>query len=185
MMAASACGGEGLVIMHFMAAAPLVGYACSATSSSTPPPTHTPGNLHYINHYINIYPFHAQPPTHTHTHLHPPTHQVIYIAPLKALVRERIADWSAGMCKQLGKSMVELTGGGGGMGGAGGKQGLAAWACLGVRRVHCTPPPPTHTRIHPPALVSPGDYKYTHPSHTMRTCSFLPTNTPTRPGVTR
>ena len=36
--------------------------------------------------------------------------QVIYIAPLKALVRERINDWGAGLCKALGKRMVELTG---------------------------------------------------------------------------
>jgi replicative superfamily II helicase len=39
-----------------------------------------------------------------------PLYQVIYIAPLKALVRERINDWSAGLCRRLGKSMVELTG---------------------------------------------------------------------------
>lgn len=38
---------------------------------------------------------------------------MVYIAPLKALVRERISDWGAGFCKTLGKSMVELTGGGG------------------------------------------------------------------------
>lgn len=36
--------------------------------------------------------------------------QVIYIAPLKALVRERIKDWGAGFCRSLGKRMVELTG---------------------------------------------------------------------------
>jgi hypothetical protein len=36
--------------------------------------------------------------------------QVIYIAPLKALVRERISDWSTGLCRRLGKRMVELTG---------------------------------------------------------------------------
>lgn len=37
--------------------------------------------------------------------------QVIYIAPLKALVRERMNDWGKGMCKSLGKKLVELTGG--------------------------------------------------------------------------
>lgn len=36
--------------------------------------------------------------------------QVIYIAPLKALVRERMNDWGKGMCKALGKKLVELTG---------------------------------------------------------------------------
>jgi len=36
--------------------------------------------------------------------------QVIYIAPLKALVRERIKDWGHGFCRSLGKRMVELTG---------------------------------------------------------------------------
>ncbi len=36
--------------------------------------------------------------------------QVIYIAPLKALVRERMNDWGRGMCKALGKKLVELTG---------------------------------------------------------------------------
>jgi activating signal cointegrator complex subunit 3 len=36
--------------------------------------------------------------------------QVIYIAPLKALVRERMNDWGAGLCKKLGKKVVELTG---------------------------------------------------------------------------
>ena len=38
---------------------------------------------------------------------------MIYIAPLKALVRERMADWGRGLCAALGKRMVELTGGGG------------------------------------------------------------------------
>jgi activating signal cointegrator complex subunit 3 len=41
---------------------------------------------------------------------------VIYIAPLKALVRERMNDWGKGLCKRLGKRVVELTGGGGGSG---------------------------------------------------------------------
>lgn len=36
--------------------------------------------------------------------------QVIYIAPLKALVRERMSDWGKGLCARLGKKMVELTG---------------------------------------------------------------------------
>lgn len=35
---------------------------------------------------------------------------MIYIAPLKALVRERIEDWSNWLCKKLGKKIVELTG---------------------------------------------------------------------------
>jgi hypothetical protein len=43
---------------------------------------------------------------------HAPLLQVIYIAPLKALVRERMNDWGRGMCKALGKKLVELTGGG-------------------------------------------------------------------------
>lgn len=32
------------------------------------------------------------------------------MAPLKALVRERIKDWGQGFCKALNKRMVELTG---------------------------------------------------------------------------
>lgn len=40
--------------------------------------------------------------------LHPA--QIIYIAPLKALVRERISDWGKGLCATLGKKLVELTG---------------------------------------------------------------------------
>jgi replicative superfamily II helicase len=40
------------------------------------------------------------------------TRQVIYIAPLKALVRERMADWGKGLCRRLGKRIVELTGAG-------------------------------------------------------------------------
>ncbi|CAL8464110.1 g3645 [Coccomyxa elongata] len=39
-----------------------------------------------------------------------PGKKVIYIAPLKALVRERIKDWGQGLCKNLGKKLVELTG---------------------------------------------------------------------------
>ncbi|MQL86112.1 hypothetical protein Taro_018645, partial [Colocasia esculenta] len=36
--------------------------------------------------------------------------QVIYIAPLKALVRERMIDWRKRLVAQLGKKMVEMTG---------------------------------------------------------------------------
>ncbi|KAK9868384.1 hypothetical protein WJX84_004044 [Apatococcus fuscideae] len=39
-----------------------------------------------------------------------PGQKVIYIAPLKALVRERMKDWGTGLCRILGKKMVELTG---------------------------------------------------------------------------
>lgn len=39
-----------------------------------------------------------------------PQMKVIYIAPLKALVKERIQDWKKGLTKVLGKRMVELTG---------------------------------------------------------------------------
>lgn len=39
-----------------------------------------------------------------------PGRKVVYVAPLKALVRERITDWGKGLCKTLGKKMVELTG---------------------------------------------------------------------------
>lgn len=39
-----------------------------------------------------------------------PEMKVIYIAPLKALVKERIQDWGKGLVKVLGKQMVELTG---------------------------------------------------------------------------
>lgn len=35
---------------------------------------------------------------------------MVYIAPLKALVRERIDDWGQGLCRVLNKRMVELTG---------------------------------------------------------------------------
>lgn len=41
----------------------------------------------------------------------PACRQVIYIAPLKALVRERMNDWGKGLCRRLGKRIVELTGG--------------------------------------------------------------------------
>jgi hypothetical protein len=44
--------------------------------------------------------------------LPPPAPQVIYIAPLKALVRERMSDWGRSLCPRLGKKMVELTGAG-------------------------------------------------------------------------
>lgn len=36
--------------------------------------------------------------------------KVVYIAPLKALVRERMNDWNEKFVKKLGKKMVELTG---------------------------------------------------------------------------
>lgn len=39
-----------------------------------------------------------------------PTSKVVYIAPLKALVRERIEDWKVRIEEQLGKKVVELTG---------------------------------------------------------------------------
>lgn len=39
-----------------------------------------------------------------------PDMKVIYIAPLKALVRERMNDWRRRLVKQLGKEMVEMTG---------------------------------------------------------------------------
>lgn len=37
-------------------------------------------------------------------------YQVVYIAPLKALVKERIKDWKIRMEEKLGKRVVELTG---------------------------------------------------------------------------
>jgi activating signal cointegrator complex subunit 3 len=52
----------------------------------------------------------------------PPGSKAIYIAPLKALVRERIEDWSKGLCARLGKKMVELTGRQQGCCGAGGRE---------------------------------------------------------------
>lgn len=39
-----------------------------------------------------------------------PGRKVIYIAPLKALVRERMDDWRRNLVPRLGKTMVELTG---------------------------------------------------------------------------
>uniref|UniRef100_A0A8C2Z046 Activating signal cointegrator 1 complex subunit 3 n=1 Tax=Cyclopterus lumpus TaxID=8103 RepID=A0A8C2Z046_CYCLU len=39
-----------------------------------------------------------------------PTAKVVYIAPLKALVRERIEDWKIRIEEKLGKKVVELTG---------------------------------------------------------------------------
>lgn len=42
--------------------------------------------------------------------LHYPKEKVLYIAPLKALVRERMSDWGPGLCRSLGKRLVELTG---------------------------------------------------------------------------
>ncbi|CAB3373375.1 Hypothetical predicted protein [Cloeon dipterum] len=40
---------------------------------------------------------------------HPGT-KIVYIAPLKALVRERIKDWNEKFVKKLGKKVIELTG---------------------------------------------------------------------------
>ena len=39
-----------------------------------------------------------------------PDQKVIYIAPLKALAKERADDWGIRFAKQLGKKVVELTG---------------------------------------------------------------------------
>jgi activating signal cointegrator complex subunit 3 len=39
-----------------------------------------------------------------------PKAKVVYIAPLKALVRERIEDWNKKLFGLLKKSVVELTG---------------------------------------------------------------------------
>ena len=39
-----------------------------------------------------------------------PGKKVVFIAPLKALVRERVEDWKIRMVKRMGKRMVELTG---------------------------------------------------------------------------
>ncbi|GAA0146069.1 DNA metabolism protein [Lithospermum erythrorhizon] len=39
-----------------------------------------------------------------------PDLKVIYIAPLKAIVRERMHDWKKGLVSRLGKKMVEMTG---------------------------------------------------------------------------
>jgi activating signal cointegrator complex subunit 3 len=39
-----------------------------------------------------------------------PKQKVVYIAPLKALVRERVDEWAVRLCKPLNKRLVELTG---------------------------------------------------------------------------
>ncbi|KAA8909084.1 Sec63 Brl domain-containing protein [Sphaerosporella brunnea] len=39
-----------------------------------------------------------------------PGSKVVYIAPMKALVRERVKDWSARLTRQMGLKLVELTG---------------------------------------------------------------------------
>ncbi|XP_026299668.1 activating signal cointegrator 1 complex subunit 3 isoform X2 [Apis mellifera] len=39
-----------------------------------------------------------------------PTQKIVYIAPLKALVRERMKDWKIRFEEQLGKKVIELTG---------------------------------------------------------------------------
>jgi len=41
---------------------------------------------------------------------HHPTKRVVYIAPLKALVRERLDDWGNKLCPILDKKLIELTG---------------------------------------------------------------------------
>ncbi|KAK9785880.1 hypothetical protein WJX73_006814 [Symbiochloris irregularis] len=41
---------------------------------------------------------------------HTPHLKIVYIAPLKALVRERMKDWGKGLCATLNKRLVELTG---------------------------------------------------------------------------
>lgn len=39
-----------------------------------------------------------------------PRSKIVYIAPMKALVRERVQDWRQGICKACGLQLVELTG---------------------------------------------------------------------------
>ena len=39
-----------------------------------------------------------------------PNKKVVFIAPLKALVKERVKDWRKTLCKRLNKKLVELTG---------------------------------------------------------------------------
>ncbi|KAI9348199.1 Sec63 Brl domain-containing protein [Obelidium mucronatum] len=39
-----------------------------------------------------------------------PKSKVVYIAPLKALVRERVQDWKSRLTQQMGRKLVELTG---------------------------------------------------------------------------
>ena len=39
-----------------------------------------------------------------------PQSKVVYIAPLKALVRERVHDWRVRLCPLMGRNLVELTG---------------------------------------------------------------------------
>ncbi len=114
-------------------------------------------------------------PTHTRT-------QVVYIAPLKALVRERVKDWGRAFCPTLGVRMVELTGDYtpdmvGGWVGWGGKVGwwggvcvsllLSALLCsvvcgeLGQKGVfcchtQCPAPRPSLPRPAPPCPVPPS-----------------------------
>lgn len=42
--------------------------------------------------------------------IQPPGRKIVYIAPLKALVRERVDDWKKRLERDLGRSVVELTG---------------------------------------------------------------------------
>ena len=87
--------------------------SCSPVLMSCSKPTR--GAAHHIC-PANCIVF-LQPPWPSWPHSHPailphpsPPVQVIYVAPLKALVRERIKDWGQGFCRVLNKRMVELTG---------------------------------------------------------------------------
>ncbi len=60
----------------------------------------------------------------------PAGRKIIYIAPLKALVRERVEDWGKGLCRRLGKKLVELTGGRGWGRGVVGLVGLGWWGLV-------------------------------------------------------
>lgn len=39
-----------------------------------------------------------------------PDAKIVYVAPLKALARERLLDWTTHLGKKLNKKVVELTG---------------------------------------------------------------------------
>lgn len=41
---------------------------------------------------------------------HYPEKKIVYVAPLKALVKERVADWKKRLQQEMGKQVVELTG---------------------------------------------------------------------------
>ena len=100
----------------------------------------------------------------------PCARQVIYIAPLKALVRERMTDWGHGLCARLGKSMVELTGAHGRLGGlAPNSRGrILRGLCMCKFHVVCESPATGSTRVthahpqlppcvtrHPPQAITP------------------------------